>query len=198
MTEIALSEFDEDYLEQLRYLCRSFIPIQFINCSAFRVSLYILRERLLPFIEGRFREYLQGLPDWRKSSIKKAIKDNLRTTDPAGNALEYSEKNKDRIDALYVSEFTPEWCTFARCYTVNFLKSDYPKIEQYRAYSADPKDLLEILKNCSLFGDQIYILACRVIQSRNKYYSHTSHLLIYSDVLEDLIFCINTLKNYLQ
>lgn len=161
---------------------------EFNNCRKFRTSLYFLRERLLAFLRERFTRFMRGLPDNSNSFIKQTIKDKVRTIDPVGRSLQYNANQRiERIEALSESEFTADWRTFATCYTRSFLARNHTWINHSNVDEADPRDLLEIIKNCSLFSDDLSAAAYVIITNNRRYYEHLSELLIDSDTFEYLI-----------
>lgn len=188
-----LSELIANYLSRLHFVKSENIEEEFNNCSVFRISLYILRERLFTFIKERFEKFRK---ENSRSSIKQTIKKNVRTTNPSGKQLEYVSR-QERIEALNETELTADWRTIARCYTGSFLACKDTK-KQFDLNYADPKELLEILKNCSLFSDDLYTAAFAVIGNRNKYYGHLSVLIIDSDTLKTLNSATETLTNHIQ
>lgn len=106
--EDRLLELKADYLKRWPVFLRENIQDKFNNCSLFRISIHILRERLLTFIQERFEEFIRQ-SDTSKASIKKTIKDNVRTIDPSGKSLEYNANHrKERIDALNDKEFAAD------------------------------------------------------------------------------------------
>lgn len=174
-------QLNDHYLSLLRSSNRGNRPEQgqeqeqFNNCLEFRVSLYTLSERLFTFIKERFENLKRQQNNSR--TIKETVKAHVRTSNVVGSFLQdNANKRITRIEALSESEFTDDWRTFARCYTGNFLERNESEIDK-----ADPKGLLEILKYCSLFREDLGIAANDVIKHRNKHYAHLSVLLIDSD-----------------
>lgn len=206
-----LSELTADYLSRLQNLPRENIQEQFKNCLVFRVSLYSLREQLFTFLKEGFEEYIKrhGLSRANKKTLKGKIKEKVRSTDPqskhpiplrklpTGCNKETTDRHQRHIRALQEKvdrriaqitvlkekEIEATWHAFARCYTWSFAdrNSKQGKVEE-----GDPKDLLEVLKNCSLFKPVLYTAAYAVIGNRNTYYGHLSELLIDSDTLKTL------------
>lgn len=173
------SKLDEDYLRLVLFSNPARNREEFFNCSDFRASLYILRERLFSFIKETFQEFIWELPHTSRSSIKQAINAKVHTIDPSAGFLQYdANQRRQKIQALNQSQFTADWRTFARCYTWSFLACDHTQIYQSKVDVADPKDLLEILKNCTLFPEDMYTAAYGVIEHRNKCYGHLDVLLI--------------------
>lgn len=180
--------FNIEYLSSLFFLRRGNIQEEFINCLVFRVSLYILRQQVFKFLKSGFEKLIKDSSDNSKS-IKQAIKNKVRITDPSGDSLEYASLRIDRINALDVQQFVADWRTFAICYTGRFVTSKYRptqiKLEDFHRQT-DPTVLLEILKNCSLFSDDMYLAAYALIGNRNQFYGHPSVLLIDSETLKRL------------
>lgn len=178
-----LLELNTDYLERLQYLQRADIPRQFTNCSVFRVSLYILREQLLTYIEKEFNDFISrnSLSNNNIPDLRRRIEEKVRTTDPSGNSLETkANQRKKRIGQLQESQITADWRSFAKCYTGSFVMR-YAK--QGQLEDADPKDLLEILMYCDLFSHKLFDAASCVLEHRNRYYGHLDVLLIDSETL---------------
>lgn len=164
---------------------------QFTNCSVYRLSLFILREELLEFIEKEFNKFIteQKLSDSNKSDIKEKIKDKVRKPTCASSDQSLANKAKNRISLI--KKLDPEnitiadWRTIANCYTGNF------NLKKQATF--DAKDLLETLMYCTLFHDSLYPAASAVIEDRNKYYGHASALVIDSDTLKTLESSIRSL-----
>lgn len=168
----------------------------FHNCSQFRLSLYTLKERLLPFIEQVFTEFIRLIElSNNLSHLRREIRDKVRTSDPKGWPLR-NEERRSLIDDPSI-DITADWWTIAKCYTGNFVSFpkryrgsvvtyDYEKISAFTVDKADPKDLLEVLKNCSLFKAHLYYAARSIILNRNLYYGHIAQLFIESKTLETL------------
>jgi len=172
-----LLELNTDYLGRLQYLQRADIPREFTNCSVFRVSLYILRERLLTYIQREFNEFIRrnSLSNSNIPAVRRNIKEHVRTTYPS----KANERNK-RIDQLHASQISADWRMFAKCYTGSFVMRN---AKQEQIEDADPKDLLEILLYCDLFSDELFDAASCVLEHRNRYYGHLDVLLIDSDTM---------------
>lgn len=112
------SKLDEDYLRLVLFSNPARNREEFFNCSDFRASLYILRERLFSFIKETFQEFIWELPHTSRSSIKQAINAKVHTIDPSAGFLQYdANQRRQKIQALNQSQFTADWRTFARCYT---------------------------------------------------------------------------------
>lgn len=178
-------QLKEEYFRSVQYLKREYIE-EFDNCSKVRLRLYIVRERLLAFIRATFGVFIKRLPDKSSSFIKQTITDNVRILDPTGKVINFAEQRREKIKALAETQFTADWRTFARCYTGFFSKSDSTYIKQSKIEDADPLALLEILKNCELFHDDLYLAAYYVIGLRHRFYGHISVLLIDSSNLVDI------------
>lgn len=182
-----LSNLTAEYLESLEYLNRPDIQPSSNNCSVFRLKLYILRERLFTYIKETFQNFIRDLPENDASSIKELIEAKVRTLDPAGNSLGGNANlRKLRIGELDVTQFF-DWSAFAACYTGRFLSWKHPQ-KTLKVDRADPKDLLEILKYCTLFDDAFYRRAYAAIRHRNKFYAHLDVLLIDSATLNDITY----------
>lgn len=174
-----VAETRADYFGLLQHSGRENIQDQFDNCEVFRFKLYILRELLIKFIENKFREYIDNLSDKSCSSIKQTIEGNIRSTDPVTEHPVYlSSERRALIKRVHISQFTADWRTFAICYTGSFVARNNTHINHTAIDNADPKDLLEIIKNCSLFPQNFYTAARAVIGDRNRFYAHLSVLLI--------------------
>ena len=160
----------------------------FNNCLAFRLKLYNLREPLLSFIERKFHEFIEThrLRNNNKWGLLEKIKDQVRTNlfglnQPAIISLrEEGAHRKLVIDGLIRVQVNVNWKTLASIYTGNFLlRKNVFNVEEI----SDPKDLLEVLKNCSLFPEELYDPATLVIRARNKYYAHLPELFIRTNLL---------------
>lgn len=195
------------------------IQEEFENCLLFRIWLFDLREQLFTYIRNTFIPVERQLRGKSILSMKDTIKKNVRTTDPTGKSLDDIAKLRtEKIDKLKETQFTDtqNWSTIAGYYTGSFLEwkdnqtKDKQSKDNQRNYNQrkgtqkkdqtlfsvnneDPKALLEILKNCSLFSNNLYAAAFVVIGHRNKFYGHLSVLLIESDDLKKLATGIQTL-----
>lgn len=74
----------------------------------------------------------------------------------------------------------------------------YEKIEKFTVDEADPKDILEILKNCSIFTEKFYWAAHHLIQARYLYYGHIAQLFIKSETLDALSTAIVQIQRYIS
>lgn len=189
MTEDAeRSALERKYFEYLK--CDN-IQQQFNSCSVFRILLYTLRERLLQFIEERFKEFINEhhLSDDRKAYIKLKIKEEIRDYTPTLKDRSLINKAKDRntkIDIHTEYQITvTDWRTIAQVYTGNF-------ISRQKVYF-DPKNLLEILLYCKLFSEKLYAPASLVLEKRNTHYGHIPHLIIDSGTLDTCKSAIESL-----
>src|SRR6218665_3247237 len=129
-----LSNLNNDYL---RRTCRpaSSLSLErsqdyFYNCLVFRVKLYILRRRLLSFIERKFNCFIKKhrLRNARKLKIRAKLRENVRTDfdklvkdDEIVVALQNKAKQRQRlISKLQKKNIPTNWQSFASCYTGNF------------------------------------------------------------------------------
>lgn len=174
------------YLQHLQYLNPYDISTDFHNSSLFRISLYALRERLLIFIERVFTECIRdnNLTNRNIPVLRRWINHVVRNTDPFGKPLKTTER-QGLIQDLR-TRITANWDSVAKCYTGRFVSSNFQQRQRFRLEEADPKDLLEILKNCSLFSNALYATAYDIIGYRNRYYGHLPLLLIDSLTLSIL------------
>lgn len=181
------------YLQHLQYLNLYDISTDFHNSSLFRISLYVLRERLLIFIERVFTEFIRvnNLTNNSIPALKGWINHIVRNIDPFRYPLETTERLRLIQDPR--TDITADWESVAKCYTGSFVSRSFKQRQEFRVKQADPKDLLEILKNCSLFNDELYGTAYDIIGYRNVYYGHLPLLLIDSLTLSALRSATETL-----
>lgn len=180
-----LSDFDREYLSRLGYWKRKDIEDEFLNCARFRRALYDLREDIYEFIKNSFEDVLTNLAHKKtlnNSAIKRSVLENIRTVDINGDPLgDIAEQRKELVLSVDLSNFKADWRTFAICYSGPFLAKKYKEIRQFNFKFSDPKLLLEILRNCSLFSNELYEAACEVRELRNKFYAHLPVLIINSE-----------------
>lgn len=191
-----LSKLNNQYLDSVWRSNSRTAQIYFNNCLEFRVLLYYLRQRLSSFIVDKFNRFIgeHRLNDRSRSYIRREIRDKVRT-DFSSRGLKQQEiksrtekanHRKLLIERFDTNQIKADWRTFARCYTGNFVSSNaYQNFNVEKDF--DPKDLLEVVMNCSLFSYNLYDPALQVIKDRNRYYGHLAELLI--DPID-----INTLK----
>lgn len=171
----------------------------FRNSSWFRIRLYILRQKLFDFIKNTFERYIELK---QEELIFLERRYNRRERRPRELALRQKiiEKVRARnatdrryiIKHLRANQLRLKWNTFASCYTGTFLRRKRVfNVEK----ESDPKDLLEVITNCSLFKDRLYAAASDVIINRNRYYGHLAHLLISSDTVRKIESSIAVLEN---
>lgn len=167
------------------------------NCSVFRISLYITRELLFKFVRETFKKHIRDFSINSEASIKQSIWENVRINWPTEKFRKYGLARQDKIKEVPETQFKVDWRTFARCYTGSFLTNN-PQIDLSKVDKADPKDLLENLRDCFLFSDELSNAAGEVICYRNKYYAHLDMLLIDSSTLEEITFAIETFQNLIS
>lgn len=142
---------------------------------------------MLKFLEEVFNEFLlrnRLSDDVGLQNLRNMIERKIRMTDPYKKCLKNSEKRKRRIKQDTCIK--AEWYTIVKCFAGSFVTRRDSREEKFRIENADPKDLLEVLTNCSIFDIELYAAASRVIRNRNKYYGHLSVLLVESKTLEPL------------
>ena len=210
-----LSTLNRTYLRRTRTCNRSLKSERsqeyFNNCLVFRVQLYILRQRLLSFIKLKFNQFirqnrLSNIKRNRRSSNKEKAHIRVKISElvrvdfskllkehPVSviNALKRQARNrKEIIENLRNNNIAANWQSFASCYTKEFLNRREFKAER----EFDPKDLLEVLKNCSLFDIELFDHATKIIRHRNKEYAHLSELLITPRTLTYIVSSIQHLE----
>lgn len=182
---------------------------KYFNCSVYRIELYNLRERLLSFIKLEFNGFIRRhrLSNARTLNIRNKIRDNVRTDfsklvkgRKVISALTKRAKDRQRlISKLKTSNIAANWQSFASCYTGKFLKDSREKRGEFNLEEeSDPKELLEVLKNCSLFSEELYDHATTVIEDRNEYYAHLPKLFIRSGLIDALETSIQELKDLIR
>lgn len=173
---------------------------RFNNCLVFRLKLYNLRDPLLSFIERKFNGLirLHRLRHESREVLLERILGNVRTHLVGLNSQdivfikEEGERRKRFIQRLVRNQVDVNWKILASFYTGNFLfRKDVFNVED----ESDTKDLLEVLKNCCLFEQELYDLATIIIRYRNKYYAHIPELFIRTRQLQILETSIQELEH---
>lgn len=192
-----LSTVNGDYLRRVSHSHPENTQEYFNNCLLFRVLLYILRKRLLSFIERKFDTFIRqlGLLNRRRWHLKRCIEEEIRTDfrhlglnrEQINSRTRQAKRRKRLVKNLKTNQLQANWRTFANCYTGGFILLSANQREQFNIEGQfDPKDLLEVLMNCSLFPYQFCEAAYSVIRNRNVYYGHIPELLIDTDTIKTL------------